>query len=115
MARVHVVDDDPDIRMLIDMHLARLGHEVITACDGEQALALLRGDGIDLLVVDNMMPKLTGVEVVAVLRALPRCTRVPVIMVSAYGPGDADVDVSLPKPFSLRVLAAHVTRLLPAA
>jgi CheY-like chemotaxis protein len=115
MARVLVVDDDPDIRMLIDMHVARLGHQVITACDGEQALALLQANGIDLLVVDNMMPKVTGVELVAALRALPGSVRLPVIMVSAYGPGDADVDVSLPKPFSLRVLAAHVARLLPAA
>jgi DNA-binding response OmpR family regulator len=115
MARVLVVDDDPDLRMLIDMHVARLGHEVITACNGEEALELLRKNGIDLLVVDNIMPKLTGVEVVAALRALPRTSRLPVIMVSALGAGDADVDVNLPKPFSLRVLAAHVERLLPAA
>jgi DNA-binding response OmpR family regulator len=115
MARVLVVDDDPDLRMLIDMHVARLGHEVVTACDGEQALALLLGAGIDLLVVDNFMPKLTGVEVVMALRAQARSVRLPVIMVSALGPGEADVDVSLPKPFSLKVLAAHVERLLSAA
>jgi two-component system OmpR family response regulator len=115
MARVLVVDDDPDLRMLIHMLIVRLGHEVVAACDGEEALAVLLDNGIDLLVVDNMMPKVSGAEVVAAVRTAPRSTRLPIIMVSAHRPGDADVDVSLPKPFSLRILADHVGRLLAAA
>lgn len=114
MARVLVVDDDPDLRFLIHMLVVRLGHEVVPACDGAEALALVLDNDIDLLVVDNMMPKVSGVEVVAAVRTAPRSTRLPIIMVSAYGPGDADVDVSLPKPFSLQVLADHVERLLAA-
>lgn len=115
MARVLVADDDPDILMLVEMRVSHLGHEVITAPDGEQALSLLREQAFDLLVVDNIMPKMTGVELVSAVRSLPETTRLPIIMISALGDSEADVDVSMSKPFSLQTLAEHVTRLLVAA
>lgn len=115
MARVLVADDDPDILMLVEMRVTHLGHEVITAPDGEQALSLLREQAFDLLVVDNIMPKMTGVELVTAVRSLPEVTRLPIIMISALGASGADVDVTMSKPFSLRTLAEHVTRLLVAA
>lgn len=115
MARVLVADDDPDILMLVEMRVTHLGHEVITAPDGEQALSLLREQSFDLLVVDNIMPRMTGVELVGVVRAEPEATRLPIIMISALGASGADVDVSMSKPFSLQTLAEHVTRLLVAA
>jgi CheY-like chemotaxis protein len=115
MARVLVADDDPDILMLVEMRVTHLGHEVVTAPDGERALTLLREQPFDLLVVDNIMPRMTGVELVGVVRAEPHATRLPIIMMSALGDSGADVDVSLGKPFSLQNLAEHVTRLLLAA
>jgi CheY-like chemotaxis protein len=116
MARVLVADDDPDILMLVEMRVTHLGHEVITAPDGEQALSLLREQSFDLLVVDNIMPRMTGVELVSAVRSQPEATtRLPIIMISALGASGADVDVSMSKPFSLQTLAEHVTRLLVAA
>lgn len=115
MARVLVADDDPDILMLVEMRVTHLGHEVITAPDGERALSLLREQDFDLLVVDNIMPKMTGVELVTAVRSQHEVTRLPIIMISALGASEADVDVSMSKPFSLQTLAEHVTRLLVAA
>lgn len=115
MARVLVADDDPDILMLVEMRIVGHGHEVVTAPDGRAAHALLVEGSFDLLVVDNMMPNMTGVELVRELRATPEFADLPIIMISALDPDGADVDVSLVKPFSLQALAGHVTRLLNAA
>ena len=77
--RVLLADDEAGIRTVLRLHLQRRGWEVLTVPDGEQALAAARSGGYDVLVLDQRMPGLTGLEVA---RAL--ATEAPVIIYSAY-------------------------------
>ncbi len=84
--RILYIDDEPDIRMIVEMALKmRPEIEVRTAESGEAGLAMLRWSdwAADLIMVDVMMPGLTGPDVLAALRADPRFGRVPVIFVTA--------------------------------
>lgn len=112
MANVLVVDDDPRIRDLVRMYLAREEHRVTLAADGEEALAAAAATQPDLVLLDVMLPGIDGVEV---LRRLRETSPVPVILLTARS-GDADKVVGLDsgaddyvvKPFSPRELMARV-------
>jgi DNA-binding response OmpR family regulator len=118
-ARILVVDDEPDIRQLIAVSLRRAGYAIEQAEDGGTAVALALADPPDLLIVDVMMPGMTGHEVARVLAADPRTAAVPILMLSAKGQA-RDVDQGLAsgahayvvKPFLPRELAARVGELL---
>ncbi|ANN74092.1 hybrid sensor histidine kinase/response regulator [Bordetella bronchialis] len=114
-ANVLVIDDDASVRHLIVECLEILGYEVRQAADGEEGLALLREEPPDLLMVDFIMPKLNGAEVIEQARKL--VPDLPVILATGY----ADAQVSgtvlehervLQKPFNLDQLAAMVTEAL---
>lgn len=84
--RILYIDDEPDIRLIVEMALKmRPEIEVRTAESGEAGLAMLRWSDwmADLVMVDVMMPGLTGPDVLAALRADPRFSHVPVIFVTA--------------------------------
>ena len=68
MATIVVVDDDEDMRMLVEFKLRRLGHEVVAACDGREGLDACRRLSPDLAVVDVNMPVMTGLELLRALR-----------------------------------------------
>lgn len=110
---VVVVEDDPSIAMGLEMNLEAEGHRVLLASDGEQGLALARGGGVDLVILDVMLPKLNGFEVLRTLRG-ERHT-MPIIMLSARG-AEMDKVMGLElgaedyvtKPFSLAELLARV-------
>ncbi len=110
---VLVVEDDPSIAMGLEMNLEAEGHRVLLAADGERGLELARGGGIDLLILDVMLPKLNGFEVLKTLRG-ERAT-MPIIMLSARG-AEMDKVMGLElgaedyvtKPFSLAELLARV-------
>ena len=116
---VLVADDAGDILMLASLVLERAGYEVLQASDGEQALALARAHTPDVIVLDVMMPKLTGHDVVRELRADEATTRVPIILLTARVQ-DADIalgfeagaDAYVTKPFRPRELQAEVRALL---
>jgi len=80
--RVLLVDDEPMLTEVLERYLKREDFEVATATDGEQALALARRWGPDLVVLDLMLPKLDGLEVCRILRAE---SRVPIVMLTARG------------------------------
>ena len=82
-ARILVVDDDPAIREYQTALLSELGHEVLAAADGAQALELALVQQPHLVLLDIMMPELSGIEVCRRLRADPRTRDVRVIVVSA--------------------------------
>ncbi len=82
MARLLVVDDDPNQRRLYAQELAEDGHEVVTASDGKEALALLESAPPDLVVLDIEMPGMDGVE--ALGKMLDKDRRIPVILNTAY-------------------------------
>jgi DNA-binding response OmpR family regulator len=116
---VLVVDDEQDILDLVRFRLEHDGYRVITASDGQAGLALAREERPDLCILDVMMPKLTGLEVLAHLRADPATADTPVILLTARGQ-DADVDRGfelgaqdyVTKPFSPKELRRRVHALL---
>ncbi len=116
VARILVVDDEPNIREVVGLYLRRDGHTVISAADGKEALDLFRRNEPDLVVLDLMLPKMSGIEV---CRRMNAERRVPLIMLTARGEEeDRIVGLSLGaddyvvKPFSPRELAARVAAVL---
>jgi signal transduction histidine kinase len=81
--RILVADDDPDIRMSLSERLRWLGHEVVTASDGQGALKAIEGAALDLVFLDVSMPRLNGIEALKLIRK--RWPNLPVVVVTAYG------------------------------
>jgi diguanylate cyclase len=79
-ATVLVVDDDPGARLLVGTALEMAGFRVLTAVDGAAALAQFREDPADCVVLDVVMPGMSGFDVCSALRALPDCRHVPILM-----------------------------------
>jgi len=118
-ARILVVDDVADNVEILRMRLSSLGYEVMVAEDGEQALAKVREALPDLILLDIMMPKIDGLEVVRRIKADPALPFIPVILVTAKaGPKDvvagldAGGDDYLVKPFAFSELLARLEALL---
>lgn len=82
-ATILVADDDDDVRELVVFRLAAAGYEVITAADGEEAIALALERRPDLCLIDVMMPKLDGFEVTQRVRASPDLAGTRVILLTA--------------------------------
>jgi DNA-binding response OmpR family regulator len=80
MSTVLVVDDDPDIRLLLRLELSAEGYQIIEAGDGAVALAALEEEQVDLVLLDMMMPVLDGWEV---LRALDLASAPPIVVITA--------------------------------
>ena len=116
---VLVADDEEDIRALVAFRLQRAGYHVITAADGEEALTLATTRLPDLIVLDMMMPKATGLEVTRSLRGQDSTKDIPVILLTARAQ-EADVasgfeagaDDYVKKPFSPKDLQSRVQTLL---
>lgn len=119
METILIADDEEPIRELLTLYLEREGFRVITAGDGEQALAAARAQSPDLIVLDLMMPKRSGYEV---CRELRRDSDIPILMLTARGE-DVDrivglelgADDYLGKPFHPRELTARVKAILRRA
>ena len=115
--RILVVEDDRTLRQALVFNLEREGYEVRGAVDGEQALAAAHGGGIDLMLLDLMLPGMSGLEVLRTMRADGIDT--PVVILSAKG-GEIDKVVGLKvgaddyiaKPFSRPELLARVESVL---
>ena len=119
VAQVLIVDDEPNIREVVGLYLRRDGHEVVSAADGEEAMELFRSAAPDLVVLDLMLPKLSGLEV---CRRMQSERRVPLIMLTARGDEEERIvglgvgaDDYVVKPFSPRELAARVAAVLRRA
>jgi two-component system phosphate regulon response regulator PhoB len=120
MARcILVVDDEPDLLELVRFNLDRAGFRVETAASGEEALARLRRSTPDLLVLDLMLPDLSGEEVCRRVRADSGLTGLPVIMLTAKSEEvdrvvgfELGADDYVTKPFSPRELVLRVKALL---
>lgn len=114
-ATILVADDEEPIVEIVAAVLALEGYTVLRAYDGAAALAILLEGQVDLLVTDNMMPHLSGVELIAHLHGHPGIA-VPVILMSAVTPVLMPPRVTfMPKPFDIDRLIALVERLLRPA
>ena len=116
MVKILVVDDEPNIREVVGRYLRREGYVVVPAADGEEALRLYRRERPGLVVLDLMLPKVSGIEV---CRRIQTEGRVPLIMLTARGEeGDRILGLGLGaddymvKPFSPRELVARVGAVL---
>lgn len=115
-AKILVVDDEPAIREVVGLYLRRDGYTVIAAADGEEALDLYRKNVPDLVVLDLMLPKISGIEV---CRKIQSERRVPLIMLTSRSEEEDRIiglglgaDDYVVKPFSPRELAARVEAVL---
>src|SRR5436305_1538010 len=81
--RILVVDDEPDITALVAYHLARAGYRVSTSANGMDALNAVRTERPGLVVLDLMLPGLSGYEVIEQIRHDPATSELPVIMLTA--------------------------------
>ncbi|NQW19057.1 MAG: response regulator [Chloroflexi bacterium] len=96
MGKILIADDEPGIRESLSRLLQADGHEVIEAEDGVAALELITSDKPDVLLLDNVMPKKDGIQVLEELRKHPATANLPVIMVTVKGaPKDRDSAVNL--------------------
>jgi two-component system phosphate regulon response regulator PhoB len=114
-----IADDEPNIRQLVAFTLRRRGFEIVEAEDGITALDLIRQSAPDLVVLDVMMPGLTGIAVLQQLSADPATAEIPVVLLSAKGQGveieeglASGARLYLVKPFSPRELADRVAEVL---
>lgn len=119
VAKILVVDDEPNIRDVVGLYLRRDGHAIVVAADGEEALRLYHQTHPDLVVLDLMLPKLSGIEVCRRLGAESGDRRVPLIMLTARDEEEDRIvglglgaDDYVTKPFSPRELAARVEAVL---
>ena len=116
MLRILVVEDDPTIRMAVAEALEDMGYGVETASDGAEALAKVRDDGFAAIVLDLMMPVMSGWEFLDACGDELLAAGIPVaVATAAHAPGAVAsrpaVSAVLSKPFDLDVLEAIVQRL----
>ena len=119
--RVLIADDEPNIVISLEFLMKREGHAVSVARDGPSALEAIRAGKPDLVLLDVMMPGLSGFEVCHAVRADEALAGVKILMLSAKG-RDTDIakgnamgaDAYMTKPFSTKELAEKVRELLGA-
>jgi two-component system phosphate regulon response regulator PhoB len=116
MAHILVVDDEQSLNSLMRMVLEINGHVVRQAYDGKSALCMAHESAPDLLLLDIMMPGLSGYDVARALYESDSTKRIPIMFVSAHGkPSDHDVSLAMPpivdyvsKPFEINDLLRRV-------
>lgn len=117
--KILIADDEQNIVISLEFLMKREGFEVSVANDGEEALARIRSDAPDLVLLDVMMPRKTGFEVCQEVKSDPALQAVKILMLTAKG-RDTEVakglamgaDAYMTKPFSTRELVAKVKSLL---
>jgi len=122
MAKILIVDDDPDMRPLIRLTLAKLGYQPSLAANGTEGLKLAESEPFDLMVLDLMMPDIDGYEVMRRLRSNPSTRHMPIIVLTARTQAadydsaiESGADAYLPKPFDPDALHRKIGELLKRA
>ena len=117
--KILVVEDEPDIRKLVHYNLTQERFSVLEAEDGEQALKLLQRERPSLVILDLMLPGVSGMELCKLLKQRSETAKLPILMLTAKA-GEADrivglemgADDYLAKPFSPREMVARVRAIL---
>lgn len=112
MARILIVDDEPDIHQLVRRYAEREGHKTVEAANGLEAVSLCRGNDFDIIIMDAMMPDMDGFTACKEIRKIKD---IPVLMLSARGTEydkmfgfEVGIDDYVVKPFSPKELMARV-------
>lgn len=119
MGRILVVDDEPSIVRPLAFVLEKNGHQVLTAANGEEGLAVAASERPDLIFLDVMMPKKNGYDACRELKANPDLAQIYVIILTARGvelspqeKADIKADEYMSKPFSPIRIVEHVNTIL---
>ena len=119
--KILVVDDEEDIVTLVKMRLEAEGYEVLTAFDGQQALDMVKKEVLDLIILDLMLPKISGYKVCRMLKFDEKYKKIPIIIFTARShSSDKDLgmevgaDAYLMKPFESQALLSKIKELLAA-
>jgi CheY-like chemotaxis protein len=112
VAKILVVDDEPDQRFLLRRIFERAGHEVTDAGHGAAALTAVRDWPPDLVVTDMMMPVMNGVELIRRLRSEPATAAIPILAASGDPHLAGAADAVVPKPYDIHNLLAAADVLL---
>ncbi|MEO8903192.1 MAG: response regulator [Polyangiaceae bacterium] len=119
MARILVIEDESDIRQVLDYNLRSAGHEVVEAARGADGLRLLREREPDLVLLDLMLPDMSGTEVCRTIKDNPATRALPVVMLTARGEEidrvvgfEIGADDYITKPFSVRELVLRIRAVL---
>jgi DNA-binding response OmpR family regulator len=119
MTRVLIAEDEPSIVESLAFLLRRAGYEVVSVLDGEAAMASLLAEPPNLMILDLMLPRRNGFEVLKMVRSHPALAALPVLVLTAKGqPQDRRLaeqigaDVFMTKPFSNRDIVDEVRRLV---
>jgi DNA-binding response OmpR family regulator len=118
-SKILIVEDDPNLLATLKYNLVKDGYEIVTAADGSQALEIARSEKPELVILDLMLPKLSGFEVCRILR---KEMTVPIMMLTARTDEvdkivgiEIGADDYMTKPFSMRELLARVHAMLRRA
>lgn len=116
--KILIADDEPDILEIIKFNLELHGYEVITAKDGDQAIQLAKTSKPDLIILDIMMPKKSGIEVCGILRGQPEFSNTLIVFLTALSDEHSHVkgleqgaDDFISKPISPKILSSKVNSL----
>ena len=116
--RILVADDEPDILEIISYNLAKEGYEIYTAKNGLEAIDKAKAIKPDLIILDVMMPKKTGMEACQVLRSMPQFQKTLIIFLTAMSDESSQIrglelgaDDYVSKPISTKVLVSRVNAL----
>ncbi|MBN2192324.1 MAG: response regulator [Polyangiaceae bacterium] len=119
MAKILVVEDERDLRQVLEFNLRHAGHQVILAATGGEGLALAHEHAPDLVLLDLMLPDISGTEVCRTLKDDTRTRAVPIVMVTARGEEidrvvgfELGAEDYIVKPFSVRELLLRVQAIL---
>jgi GAF domain-containing protein/class 3 adenylate cyclase len=118
-AKILVVDDNPDLRAYVASVLQRVGHQVVLARNGEEGFQLAQAHRPQLIVTDLMMPMVSGLEMIQMIRSQDEIKGIPIILLTAKADEETRIegaekgaDAYLSKPFNDRELLAEVRNLL---
>jgi len=120
--RILVVDDEPDILRLLSYNLKKHGYQTDEVRDGEEALRRIREHPYQLIILDLMLPGLSGMEICRILKQNPKTSSIPIIMLTARSEEmdkvtglESGADDYITKPFGVREFLARVKTVLRRA
>jgi len=120
MAKIVLIEDNPESRYLVTFIMQRAGHSVMSADDGQEGIALARRETPDLILLDIQLPGLDGYRVAEILRDDPEFPSIPIVGVSSFAmPGDRDRALAagcadyIEKPIDPGQFVGRVEELLP--